>query len=961
MFQQIIRFSAFVFLCACHISLFAQQEKIDGFIIPRLSPKPYYVEDVKQPYLLLNGNWRFTINDKQSNIKVPGEWEMQGFSVKEGETAVYMRELSIPSDWKDKNIRLRFEGVSSHAIVKVNGTKVCEHEGSFVPFEADITSALRDSNNILQVEVQANTISDKLACTSQYAVHTVGGLLRDVNLFVLPETNISSIVVNTILDKQYRDAVLQLTTMVYNNKQSLLRYTLRDANEKIVFTKEVSVTANQSSFTTPVKQPHQWNTEQPYLYQLTTELLQNGKLIETLKQKIGFRQVEVKGNILLVNGKQVKLRGVCRHSIYPLTGRSVSDELDVKDAVLFRNGNCNYIRTSHYPPSEAFLNACDSLGLFVESESSLCWINHGASPIWKLWNYKDEKFLPYMVAANVEKMVAQRNHPSIIIWSLGNESVWSDLWAKVNEVTKRLDPSRPTTFHDQCWGGFNNAHSKADIAVYHYPGINGAAACDTMSRPVLFGEYAHASCYSRRELATDPSVREAYGEPLAQMYDSMYHHSACLGGAIWAGIDDIFHMPDGRIIGYGPWGPIDAWRREKPEYYGMKKAYSPVRITGIEYPSPGKYLLTLSIENRYDFINLKEIYITYKTNGIDKTIQSDIAPHETGTLRIPVDISSKEVLVTFTDPRGFSANEERIVLKKEDNIFTKKVTLSYTENEASITVQQDNIFYLISKLTGIILSARKGEKAVLSSGPVFSVVPMNEEDGGKPNVAGETYQNNIYPLKNYSLYTLFAKGINVQSRDSVINISMNVVYNGGSTGRQLYSFSKNGTVTTEYEVQYKGEDTMPRQYGLLMQLPKQYDKLSWQRKGAFSIYPANDIGRTEGSAMLNTKHLSSVEEWGKVPEGDWKDDANDLGSNDFRSTKRNIYNTSIYDKDNSGIEILSDGTQSSRCWLQDEQIQLLAADYNNRGSEPFYGSPFTNGQTNISNKILKGKMVFRIR
>ena len=478
---------------------FCQSNQIDGFEIPRLSPRPSAVANVQQPQISLNGKWDFQISGQaaQHAINVPGEWEMQGFTVNEGKTAIYNHELNIPSDWKNKKIKIRFDGVSSHAVIKVNGIKVGEHEGSFVPFEMDITSVLKEDKNILQVEVQANTISDKLACTSQYAVHTVGGLLRNVTLFVLPQTNISNIIANTTFDKQYRNAVLQITTTIEDNVASSLHYTLKDVEGKVVLQKTQTGNHPQSISNFNIKQPQQWNPEHPYLYELTTELIQNGKVIETLKQKIGFRQVEVKGNLLLVNGKPVKLRGVCRHSIYPLTGRSVADSLDIKDAVLFREGNCNYIRTSHYPPSETFLNACDSLGLFVESESSLCWIDHGAAPIWKLWNYKDEKFLPYMVAANVEKMVAQRNHPSIIIWSLGNESVWSDLWAKVNEVTKKLDPSRPTTFHDQCWGGFNNAGSKADIAVYHYPGINGPQACDTMSRPVLFGEYAHVSCYSR--------------------------------------------------------------------------------------------------------------------------------------------------------------------------------------------------------------------------------------------------------------------------------------------------------------------------------------------------------------------------------------------------------------------------------------------------------------------------------
>jgi beta-galactosidase len=963
--RKIILLILFVFF-SCYQS-FSQTNQINGFEIPRLSPKPTSVEGVQQSQISLNGKWDFQIEgyDAKHTINVPGEWEMQGFTVNEGETAIYTRELMIPDDWKDKKIKLRFDGVSSHAFIKVNGKTVGEHEGGFVPFEVDITSALNNDENILQVKVQTQTISDKLACTSQYAAHIVGGLLRNIVLFALPETNISNITVNTTFDKQFNNATLQINTATAKapDKESptSFRYTLRDVTGKIV----LHETSKEGITNIALKRPQQWNPEHPYLFELVTELLQNGNSIETIKQKIGFRQIEVRGNVLLVNGMPVKLHGVCRHSIYPLTGRSVSDSLDVKDAGLFREANCNYIRTSHYPPSEAFLNACDSLGLFVESESSLCWIDHGAAPIWRLWNYKDERFLPNMISANVEKMQAEKNHPSIIIWSLSNESVWSPLWEKVLSVVKQLDSSRPTTFHDQCWGGFNNAGSKADIAVYHYPGINGPAACDSMKRPVLFGEYAHIFCYSRRELSTDPGVRNDYGAPLAQMYDSIYHHSACLGGAIWSGIDDIFDMPDGRIIGYGPWGVIDAWRRKKPEYFGVKKAYSPIVITNLDKPVVENNKLKLFVENRYDFTSLKEIKIICRVDGVTQKIEANIPPHGAGVIDIPVNTNTKEVYIAFIDPRGFAADEEKIILQKNEAAVVggnsnhlKKVNVTLTQNDASYFVTQGDVQYDISKLTGIIVSARKADQQILKQGPVFGIVPMNDEDGGKPNVAGNTYQNNIYPLKNYPLYTLFAKNITTQQTTEGIKISMDVIYKD-AIGKQSYLFANDGKVVTQYEVQYGGADTLPYQYGLMMQLPKIFDKLSFKRKGSFTVYPENDIARNEGTVMLNAKHVNGVEERG-VPKVDWKDDANDLGSNDFRSTKRNILDASLKDKNENKIVILSDGHQSSRTWLQDECINWLIADYSNNGSEPFYTTPFTDGRIKIKNKTLKGKLVFRI-
>lgn len=950
-------------------SSIAQIQKIEP---ARLSPAPK--DNILK--LSLNGEWQFSKNRgkelSKKPIQVPGEWAMQGFIVNAGEFATYSRSFSIPSSWKGKRIKLKFDGVSSHAVVNVNGKKVIEHEGSFVPFEADVTDFIQPGDNLLEVEVQALTISDILACTSQYAAHTVGGILRKVTLFALPEVNIADITVTTSFDRNYKNANLQLKAKLANESKStakaVLHYILKDHENKTVLNKKVSTdqalasgesVLSGQSFS--ISNPKQWNPERPYLYNLITELLIDGKSVQINAQKIGFRQVEVKGNQLLVNGHPVKLRGINRHSVHPLTGRSISKELEIKDAELFKQGNCNYIRTSHYPPSQEFLEAADSVGLFVENESSLSWIQHPASPMWKLWNYKDEKFLPYMISANLEKMQAAKNHPSVIIWSLGNESMWSPLWQKVLDKVKEFDNTRPTSFHDQCWGGFNNAGSKADIANYHYPAINGPAATDTMSRPTLFGEYAHLSTYNRRELATDPGVRSAYGAPLVRMYDSMYNHKGNLGGAIWSGIDDTFHLPDGKMVGYGPWGPIDGWRRPKPEYWSMKKAYAPVVIKNLGSLKVQNNQLTLQIENRYDFLSLQDVSITYKTNNASGKIKSTIGPHQKGYIKIPVNTQTEEVYIAFNDPAGFIANQERIILKKpEETQYPEVTSLSVKESEAAYFIQQGDINFTLDKRTGIISGAeREGEK-ILAQGPVFCVVPMNSEDGGKPNVAGETYQNNIYPIKNYPLYTLFAKNITVQESAEAIVISMETTYKDAG-GNLKYSFMKNGNVMVDYDIKSNSQSIAnPYQYGMLFQLPSNFDKLDWKRRGDFTIYSSEDISRDTGTAKLNAKWIPSIEEPGKQPAAFWKDDANEMGSNDFRSTKQHIINAGLSNKNDRGITVLSDETQSSRSWLQDNNIQFLIADYSNNGSEPFYDSPFTDQRVNIKDKQLKGNVTFRL-
>jgi beta-galactosidase/beta-glucuronidase len=753
-------------------------------------------------------------------------------------------------------------------LIKVNGKVVGEHEGGMVPFETDITDAVKPSENELIVEVRTGTVSDRLGCVSQYACHPVGGLLRKVTLFVLPEINIASMDVVTVLDKSYKHAELNITTGIMKETPlsgtlSII-YSLADRTGKAVAKNSYNIKDEKIvKGKLYVENARLWNPEQPYLYTLTTSLLLNGKPLQINEQTVGIRQIEKKSNILYVNGCPVKLRGVNRHETHPLRGRSLTPELCRKDAELFKSGNCNYIRTSHYPPSEEFLDACDEIGLFVESEAALTWIQHGASPIWRNWNSQDNQYLPYMIRANMDNILAGRRHPSIIIWSMANESQWSPLWEKVRTMVQELDSSRPNSFHDQCWNKYNNKGSVADIANYHYPNINGLSACGTMSRPVLFGEYAHLTCYNSRELVTDPGVRAAYGKYLVEMYDNMYYQPVCLGGAIWSGIDDIFHLPDGKIVGYGTWGSVDAWRREKPEYTGMKKAYTPFRILEEKWDTNQ---LELTVENRYNFTDFDKISIE-ASNRNSKTvnIKSSIPARAKGKIIIPLkEINRQDIYLKITDSQGYICHEE---------LFAANNYLPEKNSDCNLVVEdKDNLLkihaenpsgkqtFVFNKVSGLLTHAYSGNKTLLKQGPVFCMVPMNNDDGGKPNVAGETYQNMIFPLQNYPHLTLFAKEFHYHTdNNGNIIVEIEAVYVNGDTGKLVYTFEKTRYIKVNYEITIASKEIRPRQYGMLFLLPKQMENLSWNRKGEFSIYPEYDIARTNGSATLNANRLYEVE------------------------------------------------------------------------------------------------------
>lgn len=935
-----------------------------NFDIPVLSPVPSTVSGSKEVSISLNGTWKFSPERSDQNragdIEVPGEWEMQGYHVEKGKSAIYRRSFILPADWEGNRVRLRFDGISSYGLILVNGKTIGSHEGSFAAFEFDITNAVKPGENTLEVEVQCETISDLLACTSQYAAHPVGGILRKVTLYTLPQLNISGFSWDVKFDDRYHDASVNFNCKVgFNIKcgkrsEVNLKLDIRDSNGKAVnpggniFKVPVNKSFSEVNGAFKVTAPEKWDPEHPNLYFLTTSLVIDGKVLQTNSQKIGFRQIEIRGNQLFVNNHPVKLRGVNRHEVHPLRGRSLTPDLCRRDVELFRDGNCNYIRTSHYPPSEEFLQACDELGMFVESEASLCWIEHGASPIWQTWKYLDAKYLPYMVRANFENVLAGRQHPCIIIWSLGNESRWSPLWERVLEEVKKLDTSRPTAFHDQCWGAFNNAGSKADIANYHYPGFNGPGDTEKeKNRPTIFGEYMHVQCYARREIETDPGVRsDVWANTLKQMVDSVYKYPACLGGAIWSGIDDIFHISEEKICGYGPWGPIDGWRREKPEYTGMKRSYSPVVITNLNDIKTLTGKIVLNVENRFNYTNLNKIKITAKTGSRTFSVQADIDPLSKGslTIELPENLQEEELYLSFTDPRGFICHEELIEASDTQSSGRPiiKADLVLMEENNNYVIKSGKTRFIVDRRTGKIDCDYSEEQVIISGGELM-LIPFNNDDGGAPNIANNGYTQDIKPLDYKPVENYMTKSVNaVRATDGTIILTVSGRAGEKLEGNNQYIFTAEGSVEVSYDyiaiIDFKGKERL-RQYGILFTLPGSFDRLSWKRKGLWSVYPGYDINRLEGSTYASPRELKYVEMPREIPSAIWTESANLLGTNDFRSTKDNILRASLTNDNNIELTAESDGSQSARTWVEGNKICLLVAGMNGPGSCGFFTGP----------------------
>jgi beta-galactosidase len=953
--------------------------------VPRVSPRPLAVANVMKPVLSLNGRWYFNPNppadfekgragdvQRWASIQVPGEWAMQGFAVPAGRYAAYWREFDVPADWYGNSIRLRFDAVQSDCRVWINGQEVGQHEGGFTVFELDVSRAVHGGRNTIALAVKNESTADVLASATQYAAHQLGGITRKVTLFALPRLHVVAQTITSTFDKEFRDAELAITLQLVNESDrsiqaSQVRLELFDpAGARVPL--EPQITALETigagkealqRIVYPMRKPLKWDPEHPNLYTMRTTVHQTGKNLETFTQRFGFRQIEVRGSRLLVNNTPVKLHGVNRHETHPTLGRSLTADQWRRDVELFRSANINYIRTSHYPPAEEFLDACDELGVFVECEAALCWVQHGANETWKSWDFKDVKFYPYLLRANMENVVANRSHPAIIIWSLANESYWTALFAKVLEKVKQLDTTRATTFHDQCWGDYNNGGSRADIAVYHYPGEEDPARCDEGSRPTLFGEYAHIETYNRREVLTDPGIRDDWGRGFERMYDVMWRHDGCLGGAVWAGIDDIFYMPGGNATGYGPWGIIDGWRRAKPEYWHVKKTYSPARVINSGTPLRWENgVITVSVENRFDFSNLNEVKIRWALGAERGVVLADIPPHGKGDLLIRLAQQPREgqkLELAFTDPRGFECEREKLTVgqgarSSKDVAGRPREKLQVKSSRGILSLTSKDFACDIDRKTGQIVRAAVKNRPVLAGGPSLVLLPLASEDC-RPD-----YRVNTLPLNAVCTEVKVETLIAATGRDGSVSVRIPVSYRE-AVGSYTITADGSGKIAFDYTFTLR-QEINPRQWGIVLYATRDFDRLLWERNGQWNTYPEDHIGRLKGEAIANPIPRQGATELRREPAVAWSHDAIELGENDFRSTKTGVTSASLSGQGGSSIVLQCEVPRAIRTFADGNRTALLVAGFTTGGGDAFFAphyaaerKPLKTGDT-ISDRVV---------
>ena len=576
---------------------------------PTIIPRPVFVAGVEEPVRSLGGTWLFTTEPPDDlsfvgepgagwrPVTVPGEPWMQGFRIERDVEYPYWRRFDVPGEAEGKRVFLVFHGVYSKARVWVNGQFAGSHHGGYTTWNLEITQFVNAGEEV-QVVVGVIDPSDDPSFGSRYAsrylgatdlMHPTLGISREVELMIVPRQHLTSLHYVTDFDEKYQNAELSVQVaadlsgtetaevrFILGRPDSRLSgYCMWDYRTPLPTVLELTAAEPAGEIREWRNYPQKWDAEHPNLYTLIAELLVDGIVLERVSREVGFREIEIDGAVFKVNGKPVKLRGGCRHSAHPLAGRAEVPGIDERDVLLYKEANINYIRTSHYPTTERFLELADQYGLYIEEEMAICWAGHHAAGV-DLQEFADDPSVRgYFMDAIAETLTRDGSHPSIILWSLGNENTkWGENFEAERDYARRVDPTRPLkTGHNHYQGGWDtNEHT--DIDSMHYPAWNTDFTQVGGGKPYLADEYAHVRCYfgpgSRADL--DPNVRNAWGESLKLFWDRIFAAEPVLGGAIWGTVDDVFYCPD-EPVGYGRWGLFDGWRRKKPEHWLTKKAY----------------------------------------------------------------------------------------------------------------------------------------------------------------------------------------------------------------------------------------------------------------------------------------------------------------------------------------------------------------------------------------------------
>ncbi len=645
----------------------------------------------------LNGSWKFfrapdlnsvplafTEEDFDAEgwdeIRVPGHIELQGYGrpqyvnvqypwdgseeivpgqiPKRNPVGCYIRDFELPRAAKEgRELIISFQGVESGMALFVNGQFVGYAEDSFTPSEFNLTPYVHDGLNRLMVMVFRFTSGSW--CEDQ-DFFRFSGIFRDVYLYTLPEVHLRDLEVRTILDDHYENADLNLR--LFTTSDGRVRISLFDETGALLYAKEkaiVSEEKGENAFSVAVSHPRLWSAEKPVLYGLRLELFNKaGSLVETVFQSVGFRSFEIRDGIMLINGQRIVFKGVNRHEFSAQSGRCINEEIIRKDLITCKRNNINALRTSHYPNRSEFYRLADYYGLYIIDETNLethgSWngILFGGLPLECAVPGDRENFREMIFDRGRSMFLRDRNHPSVLIWSLGNESFGGSVLKEFHDRFKEWDPTRPIHYE----GIFNDRRypETSDIESTMYVPVDEIRKWlkTNRTKPYINCEYMHSMGNSTG--AMNKYTELAYEDPLFQ------------GGFIWDYIDQCLMKKDayGRsFAGYGGdfgdrptdfdfsgngivYGPD---REPTPKMQEVRFNYQNVRM---DFSSENGRI-RMNVENRNLFTDLSEMkcVVRLEREGVfvsEKEMKVSVAPLDEDVFDLPYGIPGNPGEYTYT-------------------------------------------------------------------------------------------------------------------------------------------------------------------------------------------------------------------------------------------------------------------------------------------------------------------------
>ncbi len=884
-------------------------------------------------FKLLNGTWKFSYSPSPAespanfyedsydvtpwdDLSVPSSWQMHGYGYPhytnvnypfpvdpphvptENPTGCYKRTFYIPDEWLDRFVTLRFEGVDSAFYVWINGSEVGYSQGSRLPSEFDVSPFLRPGLNQVAVRVYQWSDGSYIEDQDQW---WLSGIFRDVSLFARPKVHLADLSVRTGFDAHYLDAHLSVRVTIVNTWQETTRggkvaINLLDAHDQPIplAVTEQNFTSNPNSdvtleFQSSINAPHRWSAEDPYLYRLLLTIYDDdGNVLEVIPTRVGFRTIELRDGVFLVNGSAIKLKGVNRHDHHPDFGKAVPYSSLLQDVVLMKQHNINTVRTSHYPNDPRFLDLCDIYGLYVIDEADLECHGFLSAPVHTRSSQQDLSNIEHNFAA-AEKTAAQwtsdnpaweaayidravrlverdKNHASIIMWSLGNESFFGRNHEAMAAWMRSHDPTRLIHYEG------DRQAKVADVFSTMYTSVADLAKLGErtdLDKPHILCEYAHA-------MGNGPGG-------LTDYWDTIYKHRRLQGGCVWEWCDHGIrqHTPDGHeYFAYGGDfgdepndgnfvidGLVSADRVPSPGLIEYKKVIEPVRCELLDAKAG-----LLRITNRYDFISLSHLSCSWSLLREGVIVQQGALPlpaipaQQSATVQVPFALPADHDSYDYWLNLDFTLAFDTRWAQRCHEIATAQFqlssaattrpidlqslpTLQCREEGTSLIIQGPEMEIRFNTVYGTLSSWIHNGLSLIDSGPQLTFWrATTDNDRGFSDDAGTWKSYGLHQLKqriDRVHWEILDAGravhivVSARIAPPIKSWGIDCIYDYTIYGTGAVALSIKGIPTQD------GPRTLPR-IGLELHLPEQFELVTWYGRGPGESYidthQANRVG-----------------------------------------------------------------------------------------------------------------------